>query len=188
MKKQLFNLVLAFFILIHSSCSINGSFQGLYGYQDKVENMNPDLIQRPNSSICNLVNPNSPTIYKINGLELKQCIESIDRSLIYIWRPNCSSSICVPPETIENLCNNRNVELFIVAEYYDLKKMEIKYSIERPIFGIDCKYYNSNLTKTYLTEFLKDVIGNPGLKVNKQYYLFENGELLIMGNDIEQIK
>jgi hypothetical protein len=177
-----------FVILIFSSCSINGSFQGLYSYYNKTNKIAPQLIQAPKYPICNLIQPDTPIIYIVNGIQLKGCVEQFKKSLVYIWRPKCSSRICIPLERIQLFCQKNNIELFIVAEYYDFEKMTLKHSISRPIFGIDCNYYSSHLTKKYLDDFKTELLGKEIISNEKYFFLFISGCLVEMTEDIEKLK
>jgi len=179
--------VVVYLLLLVNSCSINGSFQGLYGYQDSVAKKNPELIKRPTVDICDITNPKTPTIYSVTGNDVRNCINNMERSLLYIWRPKCSSKICIPLESIQNICNIHGIELFIVAEYYDYGTMNIRYSIDRPAFGIDCQYYKSNLTKTYLSKFLYEVLGSNETLSNDYFFLFNYENLMAKGESIEQV-
>lgn len=171
-------------LVLFTSCSINGSFQGLFSYQEKVEKSNPGLIQKAKDSICNITNPEKPTVYKINGQEIRTCIATDPKALIYIWRPNCSSKICVPLEILQDLCNQNDIELYIVSEYYDSEKMSYRYNVERPVFGIDTNYYKSDLTKKYVKGFIRDVTDDSDIDSDNSFmFYFEHGDLVSSGAD-----
>jgi len=148
----------------------------------------PNLIQKPTNTICRLSRTETPTIYSINGKQLKICIENTGKSLIYIWRPKCSSSICISPNAIQGFCNENKIELYVVAEYYDYLTMSINYSTNKPIFGIDCEYYNTDLTKKYISLFLKDLAPQSGKLIDNFYFLFQDGCLVSYSDKLENIK
>lgn len=180
--------IYVFTILMLSGCSIKGSFQGLYSYQDKTTKIAPYLIQKPTISVCNLTQPDTPVIYTINGNELKRCIEPLEKSLVYIWRPKCSSDICISPKIIQTFCQTNSIELFIVAEYYDYETMRLNHPIKRPIFGVDCKYYSSHLTKKYMSMFLTDLLGQKTVYNENYFFLFNDGCLVDMAANVEKLK
>ncbi|WP_196885658.1 hypothetical protein [Aureivirga sp. CE67] len=175
MKYSYYSLI-TILILSLSSCKFYGPFQGLYSYQEKVEIENPNLIQFPKSAICELENKETPVIYKIHGEELKSCLNNYDKSIIYLWSPNCTSDVCIPLDLAQDYCDQNNIELFVVAEYYDAKKMKENYTIERPIFSIDTKFYKTDLTNKYLRAFFEDVT-NQKMKDFEKFYFFEKDEL-----------
>ena len=161
------------------SCSIKGSFKGLYSYYNKTNSANPNLFFKPinTDSLCYYTNENLKSkIVIVKGTDLKKCLTKKGNVLLYIWSPKCKSKICFPLEIVENYCTSNNIDLYIVAEYYDLEEMQISRKIKRPIFGIDTKYYKTNLTKKYLSKFLLDMDVN--IKTNNRYFYFKNGVFL----------
>lgn len=98
---------------------------------------------------------------------------------MYIWTPKCSSDRCIPLSTLQAYADKRHWELFIVAEYYDMPTMSKLYDIERPVFGIDCEYYKTNLTEKYVARFMKDVLEPDQDEEIKSdvFFLFEKGKL-----------
>lgn len=146
-------------LIILSSCSINGNLQGLYSYYNRTTKESPNLIIDSDSAIkyCELKNDGIAKIYPINGLQLNECLKRQDKSIVFVWSPNCKGKFCYSLNAVQETCDENNMELFIVAEYYDDAKMQIDYVIKRPIFGIDTKYYKTNLTSKYMSKFLLDV-------------------------------
>ncbi len=160
-------------VLFSTSCSVNGTLQGLYSYYNKTKSKNPQLFVKPNAteSICTLENTKEPKVYVINGKLLKECIQNKD-ALVYIWPPKCKSDVCYPLHLIQKKCDEKHIDLFIVAEYYDYKLMQQTYKIKRPIFGIDTKYYRTNLTSKYVARFNFDLIGK---KTTDRFIYFKKG-------------
>lgn len=186
MKNRYFTvIVLCNFFFLLSSCRINGSFQGLYSYYNKSKKTTPDLFLTPTStnSICTLVNSDNAKVYVINGTQLKNCLEKEKDAIVYIWGPKCKSKICYPLETLQRECDENNIELYIVAEYYDSNLMSFIYNIQNPIFGIDTEYYNSDLTSKYVAEFIHDITSQNNIE-NKFYY-FKDGTFQYSFNSIE---
>lgn len=171
------NIILFILIIWFCSCSINGSFQGLYSYYDKTKSYNPDLLVKPSAvnPLCQLKQGSPPRILVVDGVSLKTCINTAEKAVVYIWSPKCKSKNCYPLDLLQQKTNTRNINLFIVAEYYDGELMSLNYKINRPIYGIDIDYYNSNLTSKYLPLFLKDLAASNVPKTRFLY--FENGEL-----------
>lgn len=178
MKKLSYFLCLAIFVIFHS-CKINGSFQGLVSHYNKTKKENPNLIvnnSKFNSTICELEKSTTPKIFLIKGQDLKKCLNSFEKSLIYIWGPNCKSDICYDLDLIQQECNKLNIELFVVAEYFDSVAMSTEYKVDRPIFGIDTKHYKTNLTSKYVKRFIYDITDNV-INADQRYIYFENGAL-----------
>ncbi len=176
MKITKFILSIIICLTFTTSCAIKGNFKGLYSYYKKTESANPNLFLKSIKidSLCLYTYENLKSkIVIINGNDLKKCISQKELALVYFWNPNCKSKICYPLELVENYCSSRNIDLFIVAEYYDLDQMQVSHNIKRPIFGIDTKYYKTNLTKKYLSHFLKDIDIN--ITTDDRYFYFKNG-------------
>ena len=79
--------------------------------------------------------------------------------MVFIWRPNCHGKYCLSPEIVQRVCDEKGIELFVVAEYFDNEKISISYDIKRPVFGIDVNYYKCNQTSKYLAKFKFDLTG-----------------------------
>jgi hypothetical protein len=188
-NKLLVNRIIFFNCLIISfnSCSINGTMQGLYSYYSKTSEIFPLIIKKPFSSICDIYQKDTSFIYTINGIEIKSCIKKIKRTLLYLWKPKCTSDNCLSLGKVQEYCNENNIELFIVAEYYDYETMKILHLIKRPIFGIDCEYYKTNMTKKYLNSFMNDLLGEKINLNGNSYFFFKNGCLDNMSEDLSKI-
>lgn len=167
--QQLFFWILLLVLL--TSCKIEGSFGGLYSCYKTTNKIHPDLIaaSQPDQTICAVTHSDSAVVYPVNGLQIKNCIGQSD-ALVYIWKPNCSSSFCYSPTLLQARANAMHAELFIVAEYYDYDKMSVPYKLQRPIMGIDTKHYGSNLTSKYLSRFLKDLTGEKEAEGSLLYF------------------
>ncbi|MBK7428273.1 MAG: hypothetical protein IPI60_15270 [Saprospiraceae bacterium] len=177
-------------LILCTSCgliSIDGSLQGLNSYYNKTKADNPNLLARPDNSfpLCELKTNETPKVYVTNAAEIASCFPKEGNAIVYIWRPNCSGKLCYSLNLVQEKCNKEKIDLFIVAEYYHTEKMEINYKTERPVFGIDTKYYRSNLTSKYLSKFRNELTGTGEL--NGQFLLFRNGVFYKSFKDIEDI-
>ncbi len=186
MRLQSLSFIIVFCLIIES-CSINGTLQGYYSYQSQTEEKAPSLIQHSKESICELQIRDSVAIFAINGVELRDCLLSIENSLVYLWKPKCSSDICISPKFLQKICDNEGLELFIVAEYYDFEMMNFNYQTERPIFGINDRFYKSSLTKIYIQKFFSDLIGQEYSKENNNFFLFRKGVLVQESKSVDGV-
>ena len=173
MKKVILFTVVGF--VYCTGCTVNGSFQGLFSYYSRTKSQNPDLLIKPDpsASICGISKPDSPRVYVINGMDLKNCLKSMDKALIYTWAPKCKGKFCYPLNSLQKKCDLKDISLFIVAEYYDTELLQVNYQTKKPIFGIDVSYYNSNLTSRYFSKFIFDLTGEKAL--TGRFIYFENG-------------
>lgn len=174
-----FFLFLGFFLL--SSCKISGNFKGLTSYYEQTMNEKPELflhttsVDSLNKNVSNIVN----CIFITNGITLKKALFEKEKSVVYIWQPRCNSDICYPLEIIQNFCNENGYSLYIVAEYYDIRSMDVNYNLERNIIGIDTKYYRTNFTSKYLKLFFEDVLSSKEYNsLTNKYLVFENHKFI----------
>ena len=175
-----------FFIILLSSCQINGSFGGLVSHQKKLEKSNPNMLVKSNEDIC-FQSYKPAKVFIVNGKELLSCLSRNEKSLVHIWKPNCSSDLCIPLSNVEAIADDINATLYIVAEYYDEAKMKIDYKINNPILGIDCKYYKSSFTKKYLGDFLQGLLQKKDV-IHYDYYLFEGSQLKLETNSYQDLQ
>lgn len=158
--------------LISQSCTFNGTLQGIFGYQKKSTSDAPEIFNK-NSDLSINCEKTEETNYKVeitNGLELKKCLSKYPKAVVYIWHPKCQSKICYPLEIVQQECDAKGIELFIVSEYFDITLMKKNYKLKRNIFAIDTKYYKSIRTKKYLEKFISDIAGKRDNYNNFIYY------------------
>lgn len=173
-------------LLACNSCSIQGNVRGLYSDYAKTKTSNPELLVKfPGSSICEIRNSDTPKVYVINASALKECLKSRDKAIVYIWSSRCPSKFCYSLNLVQQRCDAKGVELFIVAEYYDDELMSFKYRIDHPILGIDTEYYKTNFTSKYMSRFLMDLASVS--KFEGRFFYFENGIMKRSFSAIEEI-
>ena len=172
-KSILFICIIAFIL---TSC-FKGSIQGLSsGYENKKDLIEVEFVDNlsPNS--------NNEILYAMNGKTLKNELMNYNNSLIYIWSPNCHSDVCVPPKSVQEYCNQNNIELFVILEYYDEKVNDFIGTTKNPILIADHFYYQTNLVNKYNKLFLEDVLGfKPESKdpvIWNRYLFLEKGKFI----------
>jgi hypothetical protein len=136
-------------------------------------------------SICDLVRKNDSKVYLVNGTTLKQCIGDKKDVVLYIWKPACQGKLCYSLNALQEKCKATHKALFVVAEYYDGERMAVHYNIERPIFGIDVNYYNTNLTSKYLPKFLYDLTAQKAVTGSLIY--FKDGNFVRSYSSIDSL-
>ncbi len=178
--KGICGLVLLIFI---TSCKINGTTQGLYGYQKKTETTYPGFILSVNDDICTKKEIKHG-VTKLNGLDLAPCLSDNAKTLVYLWQPKCSADRCISPASLKNICDQIDAQLFIVAEYYDYDAMFGNLMDSEPLFGIDQQYYGTSLTKKYKAGFLKDMgVDALNSKQEHLFFYFEDGRFVSSNGD-----
>ena len=180
-------LLASFFMVLVGACSIKGSMQGLVSYQKKTKKENPQLLHHPKAdeNICSYTNNDVHKVLITNGKVVKSCMSDQDRSIVYNWGVKCKSEICYPLQAVQAACAEKNMPVYIVAEYYDGPMMSKAYTLERPILGIDVKYYKTNFTSKYTSKFYKDLgVGDANIK---RFCYFERGIFIKSYNSIDSI-
>ncbi|HQW55996.1 MAG TPA: hypothetical protein PK076_07705 [Saprospiraceae bacterium] len=175
-KHGILILLVIFCVSMVYSCSFKGTFQGLTSYYKKTSELNSDLIQEPSSDTS--LEYRSDVVYRITGSYLKQQIINENKVLIYLWSPNCSSSICIPLNVLQKYAIEHKLDLYVVATYYDYEQMNKVYNLVHPIYSIDVEYYKSNLTSRYLKKFLKDLMPERDILPEEHYLIFERGKMV----------
>lgn len=167
MKKNIFIILL----LSLTSCKINGSFQGLYSYYHSTKKAKPSLIEKYDAAkACQF--ENHKKVIVIHHEDLKNCLKQNHKSLIYIWKPKCKSEFCYALNSVQNRCLQNNIELFVVAEYYDAALMDTDYLLKKPLFGIDVEFYNTNLTEKYMNLFVSGITSNQSIEGSFIYFIY----------------
>ncbi len=185
-KFPIFFLLVIGLSFIIASCRIDGTLLGMYSYSDKTAKEHPGFIQRPDMPMCKINGEDTSVVYAVNGKEVKNCITNFDNSLVYIWRARCHSSICISPAYLQRMCDEKGIELFVVAEYYDYPFMTLDYSLKRPIFGVDCDYYRTDRTKKYMKKFLSDLFEPNDDQLKNYFFLFKEGKMINSGKSVEE--
>lgn len=172
----LFFFALSFVALVFTSCTINGSFQGLRSYYPESVQTNPDLFVhlKKDELICRTPPDLKNKVVIGSAGNLKECLQ-LDSSIVYIWGAKCKSSVCKSLNESQEMANEAEVNHFVVAEYYEAELMDLNYQISYPIMGIDTEYYKSEWTKTYLTRFLTDLTGKKTAHSGGRFLVFING-------------
>lgn len=191
MRKHRYAVYVVYVVFFTSSCTINASFQGLFSYYNKTKSLSPQIFDGDHKDLnyfcTENINALSPKIILSNGLDLRYCLSSKDKSIVYVWGPNCRSGICYSLNLLQYECNKRGIDLFILSEYYDSDKMLIPYDIHRPIIGVDVKYYRSNLTDIYMTKFLNELIGGEFEYTGERILYFEGALFENSFSSIEEL-
>jgi hypothetical protein len=176
-----------FGFLCVTGCQIQGNLKGLTSYRNEVE-PHMELLSSQEAFSCELSYQSNQRFSITNGLQLRDCISLNDRVLLYLWRPNCPSPICLDLNLLQAECKRMNITLYVVAKYYDLKQFSIKYNLEKPIIGIDTDYYKTNFTSRYVKRFFRDVVDSArSSKSNSYFYYFESGNFLKESRTFDEI-
>ncbi len=163
-------LIVPLLILLLHSCAIE--IKGLHNdYQKLSATEKESVIFVPkDSTICGF--SNDQNIYAISGNQLKDCLAKNDTSLLYRWGPNCSSSNCNLIEACQEFCDQNNYQLYVLADYYDMEKMEAQNKSDFPILIANHRIYRKNFSNKINRLFLNDVFDLESLEKEEKYARF----------------
>ncbi len=173
-------VISSFFPLLLSSCIITNT-PGFYtGYNRLSDNdKNKIIFVDKDSSICTFVNINK--IYAITGKQLRSCLMKNDTSIVYFWGPNCSSKSCISITACQSYCTSKNYNLYVVADYYDIQKMQNQNVSNYPMLIANQQYYNKKYLNSLNKRFKNDLLNSVNLNKEDQYnrFLFFKGDKLL---------
>ena len=190
MKKLIFIFCLYLTINSCGLIAINGSFQGLYSYYKKTKIEKPNLFVRYNDSIKRqeLNKSFDSTIVLITGVELNKLLKTVNNAVVYMWSPNCKSRFCQSLEILQRKCNEKQIELFVVVETFDINMLEQKHKTVKTLYGINTQYYKTNFTAWYRPKFIKDLQETKEKEntFNRLFY-FKNGQFIKSVLEIKEL-
>lgn len=176
-------------VFLMASCSFKGNFGGLTSNYKQSKARRPDLFipVGAQDNFCALKPREQPAVYLIRAAQLNACIAQYEQALVYIWKPNCKSEKCHPLHYYQRICDTRNTELFVVAEYFDEENMSVMHHTTHPIAGIDIDFYRSNLTSKYLPRFIAELTRHDTEDTKRSYYYFKKGRLVLASDNFENL-
>ncbi|MBP6184900.1 MAG: hypothetical protein KA479_08145 [Saprospiraceae bacterium] len=178
---------LIFGSLLISSCGII-SFNpniGKYSGFEHTSKLYPGLIQKSNPINCNSKTDLEPMVCIANGLDIRSCIQKEEKAIVYLWHPTCKGPNCIAPTIIQSICKSNNVELFIVARSYRFETLDLIEPLDRPVFGIDTKYYSTDVVADYVPLFFSELLGKDIIIGTESYFLFERGKLMTISDRLQ---
>lgn len=153
---------------------INGSLAGLTSQFYRNYRENDSLYQYIDSAkvICDLVSSNKVLI--VSDQNLKPCINSNKKIIVYSWGPFCTSGFCYPLDLIYAKCLKNNILFLPVSEYYDNNLMASNVGKGFPLLAPNISFYKTNITGKYLSQFYS----NLGVKdyLEGRFHYFNNGK------------
>lgn len=152
------SILLAFFTLSLGSCIIMDTPGFRSGYK-KLEADEKAQVRFVNgiTTFCNI--QNDKKIYAVTGSHFLDCIKNKDTTLVYFWSAHCASDVCILLSAAQAFCDQRNYNLFVVSEYYDLPVMQAQNKTRNPILSINHFYYKTDYCPKYTRRFRQDIVG-----------------------------
>lgn len=108
------------------------------------------------------------------------------KSVIYSWSPNCGSSSCIPLFRAQKICDEQDIKLYVLLEYYDAQALEFQGQIRNPILAMNHKHYKSNFANKVGKRFRQDLLNQP-IKDTLSWYrflYFEGGNFISASREL----
>jgi len=126
-------------------------------------------------SVDEIPDHNDGRIMAITALQMFELLKKSENTLLYLWSPHCSSSVCVSLKTIQDFCDDNNLHLFVLTEYYTNAFQHNEY-LSNPMLSINEFYYKTSYCNLLLERFLSELIPKEQLKriSSNRFLLFSN--------------
>lgn len=139
-----------FFILLcfTTSCEIKGVYSGY-----------KQLTKNEKTLICNYNAKYSDTCkyIRITGLQLQEELIKNSKSLVFIWVPHCKGKWCLSLDYYKKYAIQHDCKLYIVADAYEMKEIQLNSTAISRIYFINTDYYNSNYRLKYRKAFVREL-------------------------------
>lgn len=175
--KMRVSILIVSFSLLLCSC-FYGSMKGFSSGYDSFKQTNSVVfIDKSFDEHYQFDNRN---IYALNAITLKNELKKSNKALVYFWSANCHSNVCISPINLQSVCSDRNVELFLIVEYYDEKINEFSNTLKKPVFSINHFFYKTNYVDSYRKKFTTELTGisDNSNDIYNRYFYFENGNFI----------
>ncbi len=182
-------LFIGLILSLLSSCFVP-NFKGLKsGYKNLSDEDKAKIIKLDESENIGELDRRD-VIYNISGKLIENYLHANQGELVvYIWGPNCSSSVCYSLEYVQEMCTNRNQKLIVIIEYFDMDQIESQKmtNLDFPLFSVDTDVYGTDFCNKYIKRFIADLLNVkkvPDELLYNRYFLFSNGSFVKAIRDI----
>ena len=128
------------------------------------------------SSVEEIPNQNDGRIMAVTAEQLSALLKKGDTTLLYLWSPHCSSSVCVSLKVVQDYCDQANLSLYVLTEYYTDAFTQIEF-LSRPMLSVNDFYYKTSYCNSYMKRFLSELIPDDKRESdsNHRFLLFSKG-------------
>ena len=174
MKKVLVFLVLSF---VFQSCAIvrTPGFNSGYRRLTAEEQKRVCFV----SSVEEIPVRNDGRIMAVTAEQLSALLKKNDTTLLYLWSPHCSSSVCVSLKAVQDYCNQANLPLYVLTEYYTDAFTQNEF-LTRPMLSVNEFHYKTSYCNSYMKRFLSELIPDDKREsdLNHRFLLFSKGSFV----------
>lgn len=182
MKKILLFLVLTF---VFQSCAIvrTPGFNSGYKRLTAEEQKRVCFV----SSVEEIPDHNDGRIMAVTAEQLSAVLKKSDTTLLYLWSPHCSSSSCVSLIAVQDYCDQANLPVYVLTEYYTDAFTQNEF-LSRPMLSVNEFHYKSSYCNSYMKRFLSELIPDDKREndSNHRFLLFSKGSFVKSYESIEK--
>ena len=132
--------------------------------------------------------PNDGNIYAVSANQLYSIIKRYPQSMVYLWTPTCTGRTCLPLSSIQQQCDQKGLELFVVATssygFFDQNMASINHPVHIPN---EHSYKEKDFEKIW-HRFVEELLGEENynnidsLWVGK--FIYKEGEFVGIGTHL----
>lgn len=178
MRKSILNSLLTCLVL--SSCQISGLTSG-YNHLSKQEK---EKVITYNGKIDDISNYSN--VYTVTVEQVKEYLLTHKKVLIYNYTPLCTSSFCVSPISVLELCKRKGIDVLVISNLYD--GIFMCTSQVFPMLMINTQEYKTKWRSKYAQSFYFSLTGHTYKELNyTSYYYFQDGAYVRSFENFEDI-
>jgi len=171
MKTQTFVLFLLSSFLF-SSCIITNTAGFHSGYKRLKDEQKSQIVFVDTNTAKPLPATDS-RVQAITARHLDKLLAVHDTTVVYLWKPHCTSPSCLPLSSVYDYCQAHNYKLYIIMEYFtDLETSMSQFSDRYQVFGINYKYYKSDYCPAYTKRFIKQLVKGEKMPKSENYFRY----------------
>ena len=140
------------------------------------------------SSVAEIPDRNDSRIMAVTAEQLSALLKNNDTTLLYLWSPHCSSSVCVSLKAIQEYCDQADLSVYVLTEYYTDAFSQIEF-LSRPMLSVNEFHYKTNYCNSYMKRFLSELIPDDKRESdsNHRFLLFSKGNFVQSYEKMEDV-
>lgn len=154
-------LVPVLFCLLVSGC-ISVSFVNMAkvsGYETALDSLQQSHVKWLSENDTLTDSPNDGNIYAVSASQLHSLIKRYPQSMVYLWTPSCPGNTCFSLSAIQQQCNERGLELFVVAtSFYEIFSQNTVL-IKHPVVITNERIYKKSSFEDATRQFVQELLG-----------------------------
>lgn len=157
------------------------------GYETEIDSIQQSHVKWMAGSDTLADVPNDGNIYAVSASQLLSVMKNYPNSMVYLWTPHCTGSACLPLSSVQQICDNRGLELFVVSRSFQDIFTQNTAPRNHPVFIANEHIYRQKRFEDAAWQFVGELIGEENysdltdsLRVGR--YIFKEGEFVGIDN------